>query len=625
MGAVKTTGVTVLGLQCLAGVGKTALALVLAEMLKPRYPDAQFYLDLKGVASEVGPKEAKAQPLTPSAAMAHVVRSYHPTAKLPDSEAEMSGLYRSVLEGQRALLLMDNAKDKQQVEPLIPPSSCLLVTSRRHFTLPGLYPKNLEALAAEDARDLLLKIAPRINSHADTLAKLCGYLPLALRLAASAIAERVDLGPVDYLRRLANAQKRLQLIDASVDLSYELLAPQMQKLFCALAVFPATFDAAAAAAVWAMKREVAQDALSRLVSYSLLQWDEAVARYCLHDLVRLFADARLAPADRDRGQRRHAEHFVTVLRRAKELWKEGVTQGLKLFDLEVENIKAGQAWAAARAEEDPAAAELCSNYPAVGVYVLSLRQHPRERISWLETALAAARRLKNRRSEGYRLGNLGLAYADLGETRRAIEYFEQRLAIAREIGDRRGEGNALGNLGVAYKNLGELRRAIDYQQQRLTIAREIGDRRGEGSTLGNLGIAYAHLDETRTRPDVPWSTTSNLSLSPARLATGWAKATPSATWAWPTQPWARPAAPSSITSSIWLSPARSATSAAKTTHSSTRAWRWISLVIASKPSLTPKPRSRSSNRSKTQRRKGPKATGHVENSRRHWRAEVVLH
>ena len=103
MSKAETDGVTISGLQGMGGVGKTALALVLAERLKPRYPDAQFYLDLKG---------ADKQPLSATAALTHVIRAYHPTAKLPESEAELRGLYLSVLEGQHALLLMDNAADK---------------------------------------------------------------------------------------------------------------------------------------------------------------------------------------------------------------------------------------------------------------------------------------------------------------------------------------------------------------------------------------------------------------------------------------------------------------------------------------------------------------------------------
>src|ERR1041385_5911212 len=143
LAAIEQGGATILGLHGLGGIGKTTLALKLVEQLKPRYPDAQFYLDLKG---------ASAQPLTATEALAYVVRAYHPAAKLPGSETELRGLYLSVLDGQRALLLMDNAARAEQVEPLIPPAGCvLLVTSRRHFTLPGLAAKNLDALTAADA------------------------------------------------------------------------------------------------------------------------------------------------------------------------------------------------------------------------------------------------------------------------------------------------------------------------------------------------------------------------------------------------------------------------------------------------------------------------------------------
>ncbi len=103
---------------------------------------------------------------------------------------------------------------------------------------------------------------------------------------------------------------------------------------------------------------------------------------------------------------------------------------------------------------DADVARLGMTYPDAGVYVLDLRQHSRERIRWLEIALAAARRLKDREGEGDALGNLGIAYANLGETRRAIQFYEQALAHDREIGDRRGEGECAGQPGHCLRRPG---------------------------------------------------------------------------------------------------------------------------------------------------------------------------
>ncbi|HEV2704584.1 MAG TPA: tetratricopeptide repeat protein [Pyrinomonadaceae bacterium] len=488
-------GVTISGLHGQGGIGKTALALKLAQQLAPRYPDAQFYLDLKGADEQ--------RPLSPSDALSHVVRAYHPTTKLPDDQTELEVLYRSLLHNQRALLLMDNARDAAQVAPLIPPEGCvLLVTSRQHFMLPGLHVQHLDKLPPEDAHELLLRIAPRIGGHADTIAKLCGHLPLALRLAAFALVERMDLSVADYVRRLSDAHQRLKLLDkvaAALTLSYDLLTHDLQRLWRTLAVFPKTFDAPAAAAIWQLEPDAAQDALGELIKYSLLEWDDATKRYSLHDLARLYALDLLTAADElHEAESRHAAYYQTVSASANELYLKGgdsFMEGLALFDGEWENIQAGQSWAARNAEEDKRALELCNEYPNSGGWILLLRQNPHQRIAWLEPALKAAKKLNQRDFEGYHLSNLGAAYVELGETRRAIELSEQRLFIARELGDRRGEGIALGNLGPAYNDLGDPHRALEFCEQRLTILREFGDRRAEAITLCNIGIAYLGLNE----------------------------------------------------------------------------------------------------------------------------------
>ena len=102
-------------------------------------------------------------------------------------------------------------------------------------------------------------------------------------------------------------------------------------------------------------------------------------------------------------------------------------------------------------------------------YCLDLRLTPHQRILWLEKAVQADRLLGDRRGEGADLGNLGLAYAALGDARKAIEFHEKQLGIVREIGDRRGEGAALGNLGNALFGLGEKEKGIALMKQALAI------------------------------------------------------------------------------------------------------------------------------------------------------------
>jgi tetratricopeptide (TPR) repeat protein len=351
-----------------------------------------------------------------------------------------------------------------------------------------------------------MEIVPRAESVADQICQLCGCLPLAIRAAGSLLATTADLDPSDYVMQLKDERSRLERIgtegveigvEASFNLSYARLEPDAARVFRQLVAFPFTFDGTAEEAVCA---DPGHSHLSELVRRSLVHYDITTNRYRLHDLARVFAGARLSDDERDAGQRRHAEHFKEVLAAADELYLKGgdaIAEGLGLFDLEWANIRVGQEWATALAGTDDERAQLSIDYSNAGVYVLSLRQHPRESIKWLEVSLAAARRLKKRAHEGTVLGNLGVAYMHLGETKRAIEVYEQALLIDREVGDRKGEGRDLGNLGIVNATLGKTNRAIELYEQQLVVTREIGDKRGESNALGNLGLANASLGKTK--------------------------------------------------------------------------------------------------------------------------------
>jgi tetratricopeptide (TPR) repeat protein len=481
------------GISGMGGIGKTELALFVAEKLKHEYPDAQFFINLQGT---------DANPRLPQDVMTTCLRAFlGPETALPGDLDQLSQLYRSQLNGKRVLLLLDNAADSAQVRPLIPPSgSALLVTSRQSISLPGITSLTLNLLTDKQARKLLLDITPHAKSAAEQICALCGYLPLAIRAAGSLLAVTADLDPVDYAEQLEDERQRLERIGtegveigvaASFSLSYERLAPRTAFVFRLLSVFSGGFDAIAEEAICADARHLQ---LSYLLKRSLVLYDRGTKRYRLHDLARLFADSKLSDKERAVGHKRHARYYEDVLFLADKLYLQGgeaLGRGLALFDLEWENIQAGHDWITAQGvQADEDIAQLAITYIDMGAYVLTLRLHARELIRWLEIALAAARHWKRRNDEGNALSNLGMVYANLGESQRAIQCFEQKLTIARELGDRGGEGTALGNLGVAYWSVGESERAIQFHEQHLTIAREIGDRRGEGNALCNLGVVY---------------------------------------------------------------------------------------------------------------------------------------
>jgi len=498
-------GDTITGLRGMGGVGKTALALVIAERVRGRFPDGRIFIDMRGTSNK-----PDLPPLTPAEAMAHVIRAYHPADRLPESENELLGLYHSLLDGKSVLLLLDNASGSEQVEPLLPPKGCgVLITSRIKFTLPGLAEKDLDILPLGEACELLVEIAPRIEGRAEGLAETCGRFPLALRNAAGVLAERKDISVPEYERRLTDKKARLELVKASFSLSYDLLTPFRKKHWRRLSVFSGDFDRDAARAVLKMDALASAEALSDLVRWSLVDFIQVAdeGRYRLHDLARLFAESCLEGDELTDAQQKHVKHYSKVLSDAEALYLKGgqdLLAGLELFDREWINIKAGQAWTKnivqdageLKRRDLKSVLELANSYAGDGSDVLDLRLHPREKIVWLETGLKAAKMMKDRGAESTHLGNLGLAYSNMGETLKAIGYLERSLNIFRRMGNRRSEGAALGNIGLAYSNLGKTRRAIEFHEQALAIAKEIGDRRDEGNHLGNLGLAYASLGET---------------------------------------------------------------------------------------------------------------------------------
>ncbi len=487
----------------MGGVGKTALAIHIAHQLIARYPDSQLFVNLRG---------GSGSPMSSSAAMAHVIRSFHPDVRLPNTVEDLTAIYRSVLYGQRILLILDDAADAEQVTPLLPSSSscAVFITSRKRFDLPGVPRVDLDVLSADASRELLMRLDPRLRDTPDIaarIASLCGHLPLVLRIAGSTLRARPHLIPAEYAGELAAislsslSQGSAHItIQEVFDLSYGQLSPQLQAAWVKLAVFTSTFDRTAAAAVWNVDERQTKTWLDELANSSLINRYNETQRYALHPLLLDFALSFSPQFDLTEAHERHAHYYLSVARQAGKLYfesGEGVLRGLALYDQEWPNIQSALTRLAKQAPDNSVAARLYCDYIDASIYYLELRLSPKELIMWLERAVAAARLLGDRQAESSHLSNLGLNYSTLGESRQAIEYYQQALTIAREIGDKHAESVDLVNLGQAYATLGEIRHGIEFYTEALQIAREIGDRLTESTVLDGLGGAYSALGDYR--------------------------------------------------------------------------------------------------------------------------------
>lgn len=240
----------IIGIRGIGGVGKTALALKLAESLRDRYPDGHIMVDMRGTSDN---------PTEQLEAMGSVIHAYHPAENLLDDETEIKRIYQDVLRGKRALLLLDNALDDKQVLKLIPPKSCgLLVTSRKTVKLPGLFRKDLDIMKPKEAVDLLLNVwcstscsekPTEVDPAWSEISSLCGFLPLALRAAASYLANSPDSSPARYAEELKEECTRLERIgeegveisvDASFNLSFKRLDAKAKQIFLNSSVFRPT-------------------------------------------------------------------------------------------------------------------------------------------------------------------------------------------------------------------------------------------------------------------------------------------------------------------------------------------------------------------------------------------------
>lgn len=485
----------------MGGLGKTELALRAAHELRGDYPDAQLFVSLHAAAGEAARGAA--------VALANLIRSFDANATLPEDLEALVDLYLGHLSGRRALVLLDDAPDSASVRPFTPPAGCaLIITSRSRIWLKGQGRTiGLGLLTRDESRALLLNDAPHLAGHPalEALLERCGDLPIALRVAAAALADEI-LTPERYLARLDDEARRLKAMQyedvdvyALLGASDDLLAaadPGLARRWRMLGVCPAPFEAAVAAAIWGEGDQDAIEAgLEALVRRSLLGFDPEVRQYRVHDLLRDVAAARRPPEDDATAHRRHAAHYLAVYHEAQRLYQAGhddLLRGLRLYDAGEEHIRAAAAWALAAATPEADALLLGAVESSA---VMELRLTPRERIAWLAGVLAAARRQGDRVEEANLLIWLGDAHHALGQWDEARASMEQALELARTITNQGRALRALIGIGRVLIARGMFQEAIPVYEEAIAIARAIRDQPGECRALINLAVSHRELQQ----------------------------------------------------------------------------------------------------------------------------------
>jgi DNA-binding SARP family transcriptional activator/tetratricopeptide (TPR) repeat protein/transcriptional regulator with XRE-family HTH domain len=489
-----------------AGVGKTTLAVHAAHQLRPLFPDGQLYVNLRGV---------EAQALDPAEVLGGFLRALGVDGRLlPDDVDDRARLYRSLLADRRVLVLLDNAADAAQVHPLLPggAGNAVLVTSRnRMVELAAAEVIDLDVLPPGQAVELLGKIAgtDRIADEpeaARTIAALCGYLPLALRIAGARLAAR----PHWRLRRLADRlgaqQRRLDElatgdleVRASVALSYQALGAAEQRAFRLLGLLEVPdFAPWMLSALLDVPAAAAEEVADRLADAQLLDTvgEDAAGqlRYRFHDLLRLYARERLAeeetPATRDAALQRTLQTYFTT---AQE-WVRGLR--LRPPDLPGQATPAvphdvgatlarSYRWLAAEREGlvvslEQAWREGCQlRWPNVTGLLADFFEVSASWDDWERThqvALRAARRAGDRHAEASLLRSLGDLRRFQNRLAEAVAFFTQSIALFSELRDVQGEVDGLIGLARAYRRQGRLADAAACFERSLGLCDELGDR-----------------------------------------------------------------------------------------------------------------------------------------------------
>ncbi|MGI5499137.1 ATP-binding protein [Lentzea sp. CA-135723] len=538
----KNTGTVVVS--ALGGTGKTALALTWAAEHIGLFPDGQLYVNLRGF----GPT---AHPVQPAEAQRGFLSALG-VDRVPSGEDERTALYRSVTADRKLLLVLDNAAETGQVEPLLPGgSSCVVVvTSRRPLTgliaLHGAMHVPLDVLSDEDAYTLLVRRLGEARTTAEpdaveAVIRHCAGLPLALVIIAARASVRPDVPLARMAEELAAA--RLDALDddelslrSVLSWSFRALSEEAAVLAGLLAVAPGADISAAAAeslSPWPARRLLAELETASVVSRS-------GDRYRMHDLVRLYASELDVPG-RDEALRRVVDFYLHTALPGETSFAPSIppielappaegcvplalTDAQAWFDAEhhclteAQRVAADSGWHThvwqlawvlntyhyrkdmmdaqhmtwSRAVEAATALDdtrvLCRAYRILGD--ASGRLHLPEAFDHLAKALAHAQELDDADELGHTHRSLTVVYHELQDHEHAVEHARTALKYYREAGNTYRETDAWNAVGYHLGRIGQYDEALAASERALRMSRARGDKQLEAATVTGMGFIH---------------------------------------------------------------------------------------------------------------------------------------
>lgn len=516
----------------MAGVGKSTFAVHWAHRVAPRFPDGQLYINLRGF-DPVG------LPIAPDRAQRTILESLGvDPLSLPQNADALAACYRTRLAGRRVLLLLDNARDAQQVRPLLPagPGCMVIVTSRNRLSgliaTDGARPIHLDVLSVTEARDFLVRRlgadrVAREPAAVDEIIEHCARLPLALSIAAARALTRSAFPLATLAGELADGQSRLNTLsdtDAATDVravfswSYHALTPAAARLFRLIALHPGSDSSLAAAASLAGLTVPHTHQLLTELAHAHLVDEPVPGRYAPHDLLRSYAgelarDAD-APDEHHAARVRVLDHYLhSAHRAAREYaphWPAIVlpapSRGVRAEEFAPESGRFGRAAAWFDAERAVLVAAIrTAAAHGLDTHTWQLAWAVRHDLGrkglWhdLEAthhiAMEAAERIGDPCAQAQVHQGLARAATELGRVEEARNRMERAVELFTAAGDVTAYADSHRLLSWVADRQGDLEAALSHAQQALALQRAAGHSARTAAALNAVGWCHTRLGQ----------------------------------------------------------------------------------------------------------------------------------